>query len=61
MISLWQEMARASDEERREFEEFARESWTACVVTGHTHWLTWMYYILPVWWGYSGRTPVWFL
>lgn len=54
-------MARASDEERAAFEEFARESWTACVTSGYMNWLSWLYWILPVWWGYSGKTPVWFL
>lgn len=61
MMSSWQETLAASKEERAAFEEFARESWTACVVSGYMHWLSWLYWILPVWWGYSGKTPVWFL
>lgn len=54
------EMLAASKEEQAEFYEFCRESWSACVVNGGQHWLSWLYWILPVWWGYSGKTP-WYL
>lgn len=61
MTASWQEMAAASKAEREAFLEFAYESWDVCVINGDMHWLSWMYWILPVWWGYSGKTPVWFL
>lgn len=61
MTSWWQEMQRASKADRDEFAEFAAESWDVCVVNNGMNWLAWLYWILPVWWGYSGKTPVWFL